>query len=113
MMWNAPELAAGHAPVDGGLDQAPRPYDHLVEVEAAQLREIPQLELHQAADPRHLGAPRGGPHAADDGDEEVARAALEGADERLPLDDAVDDLGAHHLAEERVLRVEVEVERAL
>jgi hypothetical protein len=69
--------------------------------------------MHQPGDPRPGGVAEVVPQAANEQGEELPRGAAVRADQFFAGGQDRDHVGAHHRAKQRVLRVEVAVERAL
>ena len=107
------EFSRRDSQIDDLLDEVACAQDHFVEVEPGELRKIPHLRLHNPADPRESVVPHAPEHSGRDGDEEVADRSFVGMHQRFGFGELGDDLGAHHLAKQRVFGIEIEVDRAL
>ena len=102
------------APLEHLLDQAAGAQDHFVKVEPGQLREVARAPPGPRGRSGVISSSRMRVYMPRDQlDQEVAGGASMRADSASPSASSGDDLGAHHLAEERFLGVEVEVDGAL
>src|SRR6476661_5861939 len=107
------KLPAGHAALQDLLDQAPGTQDHFIKVEPGQFGEVWQLTLHHPGQLYHRLAPQAAVHAPDQLRQQLAGGAVERTHEDFRLGERGNDLGAHHLAEQGFLGIEVAVDRAL
>ncbi len=111
LVRDQPKLAGGHATREHLLDEAPRAENDFMEVELGQFGKIAELALDDAREPQHLLAA----HAA-----YIRRVTAISSASAEPswlrtYASASASAGttsrAHHLAEERFLGIEIEVER--
>ena len=107
------ELAGGDSRLEHLLHEVASAENDFFEVEAGGLRKVAQLGLNDAADSGEGCVAHAVVHAGGERHEEIAGRALVGTYHLLGFSEIGHDLGAHHLAEERFLGIEVEVEGAL